>query len=105
MSRVTRARGEGRARAGGRAATWNLSAVSEQVKCSVLCPAFVTSNVFDNYEDLRPEAVKSHQETEAGRQMVAGMKQFLGMGMPAREAGEIVLQAIRDERFYILTHP
>ena len=82
-----------------------LNAVSEQVKCSVLCPAFVTSNVFDNYEDLRPEAVKSHQETEAGRQMVAGMKQFLGMGMPAREAGEIVLQAIRDERFYILTHP
>ncbi len=25
--------------------------------------------------------------------------------MPPREAGEIVLQAIRDERFYVLTHP
>ena len=54
---------------------------------------------------LRAEKVKSHLATEAGRQMVAGMKHFLGTGMPAREAGEIVLQAIREERFYILTHP
>lgn len=82
-----------------------LASVSDKVKCSVLCPAFVTSDVFDNYESLRPENVKSHQATEAGRQMVAGMKHFLGTGMPAREAGEIVLQAIREERFYILTHP
>jgi hypothetical protein len=27
------------------------------------------------------------------------------MGLPAREAGEIVLQAIRERRFYVLTHP
>ena len=82
-----------------------LASVSDKVKCSVLCPAFVTSDVFDNYESLRPENVKSHLATESGRQMVAGMKHFLGTGMPAREAGEIVLQAIREERFYILTHP
>ena len=82
-----------------------LAAVSDRVKCSVLCPAFVTSNVYDSYEELRPEGVKSHLETEDGRNMVAGMKHFLTSGMPAREAGEVVLQAIRDERFYILTHP
>ena len=82
-----------------------LASVSERVKCSVLCPAFVTSNVFDNYEELRPEGVRSHLETEEGRRMVAGMKHFLGSGMPAREAGDIVLEAIREERFYILTHP
>jgi NAD(P)-dependent dehydrogenase (short-subunit alcohol dehydrogenase family) len=82
-----------------------LASVSDKVKCSVLCPAFVTSDVFDNYESLRPESVRSHLATGEGRQMVAGMKHFLGTGMPAREAGEIVLQAIREERFYILTHP
>ncbi|MEM9173780.1 MAG: SDR family NAD(P)-dependent oxidoreductase [Myxococcota bacterium] len=82
-----------------------LSSVSDRVKCSVLCPAFVKSEVFDNYETLRPEGVRSHLETEAGRAMVAGMKQFLGSGMPARRAGEIVLEAIREERFYVLTHP
>ncbi|MBW2496789.1 MAG: SDR family NAD(P)-dependent oxidoreductase [Deltaproteobacteria bacterium] len=82
-----------------------LASVSDRVKCSVLCPAFVTSNVYDSYEELRPGRVKSHLGTEEGRQMVAGMKHFLDSGMPAREAGEIVLQAIHDERFYILTHP
>jgi NAD(P)-dependent dehydrogenase (short-subunit alcohol dehydrogenase family) len=82
-----------------------LASVTDLVKCSVLCPAFVTSNVYDSYEELRPEGVKSHLGTEEGRNMVAGMKHFLNSGMPAREAGEIVLQAIRDERFYILTHP
>lgn len=82
-----------------------LASVGDRVKCSVLCPAFVTSNVYDSYEELRPEGVKSHLGTEEGRNMVAGMKHFLNSGMPARDAGEIVLQAIRDERFYILTHP
>ena len=82
-----------------------LASVSDRVKCSVLCPAFVTSNVYDSYEELRPEGVKSHLATEEGRNMVAGMKHFLSRGMPAREAGEVVVQAIRDERFYILTHP
>jgi NAD(P)-dependent dehydrogenase (short-subunit alcohol dehydrogenase family) len=82
-----------------------LASVSDRVKCSVLCPAFVTSDVYDSYEELRPEGVKSHLGTEEGRQMVTGMKHFLDSGMPARDAGEIVLQAIRDERFYILTHP
>ena len=82
-----------------------LASVGDRVKCSVLCPAFVTSEVYDSYEALRPEGVKSHLATEEGRNMVAGMKHFLGHGMPARQAGEIVLQAIRDERFYVLTHP
>ena len=35
----------------------------------------------------------------------AGMKHLLATGLSAREAGEIALQAIRDERFYVLTHP
>lgn len=82
-----------------------LAGVSDKVKCSVLCPAFVSSDVFDNFETLRPEAVPSPRATQEGAQAIDGMKQFLSMGLPAREAGEIVVQAIRDERFYILTHP
>ncbi len=82
-----------------------LASIGDKVKCSVLCPAFVTSDVFDNYETLRPEGVRSHLATEQGRQMVDGMKHFLKTGMPARRAGEIVLEAIREERFYVLTHP
>jgi short-subunit dehydrogenase len=82
-----------------------LARVTDQVHCSVLCPAFVASEVFDNFETLRPDAVPSPRATPEGAQAIDGMKSLLAMGMPAREAGEIVLQAIRDQRFYVLTHP
>jgi NAD(P)-dependent dehydrogenase (short-subunit alcohol dehydrogenase family) len=82
-----------------------LAGITNKVKCSVLCPAFVASDVFDNFETLRPETVPSPRATPEGAQAIEGMKQFLSMGLPAREAGEITLQAIREERFYILTHP
>lgn len=82
-----------------------LAGVSEKVKCSVLCPAFVASEVFDNFERLRPDRVPSPAATPEGRQAIEGMKQLLATGMPARRAGELVLEAIREERFYVLTHP
>jgi len=82
-----------------------LARVSDKVRCSVLCPAFVASDVFDNFESLRPASVPSPRATPEGAQAIDGMKGLLAMGMPARRAGEIVLEAIREERFYVLTHP
>ena len=32
-------------------------------------------------------------------------QRFMADGMPPDEVGDIVFEAIRDERFYILTHP
>ena len=82
-----------------------LAGITDKIHCSVLCPAFVASEVFDNFETLRPESVPSPRATPEGAQAVEGMKGLLAMGLSARKAGEIVLQAIRDERFYVLTHP
>ena len=82
-----------------------LAGITDKVRCSVLCPAFVASDVFDNFETLRPEAVPTPRATPEGAQAIDAMKGLLATGLPAREAGEIVLDAIRDERFYVLTHP
>jgi short-subunit dehydrogenase len=82
-----------------------LAGITDRVKCSLLCPAFVASDVFDNFERLRPEGVPTPRATPEGRQATEAMKQFLASGLSAREAGEMVLQAVRDERFYVLTHP
>ena len=82
-----------------------LAGVSDKVRCSVLCPAFVASEVFDNFETLRPETVPTPRATPEGAQVIDAMKGLLATGLPAREAGEIVLEAIREERFYVLTHP
>ena len=82
-----------------------LAGLTDKIGCSVLCPAFVASQVFDNFETLRPEAVPSPRATPEGAQAIEGMKGLLATGLPAREAGEIVLDAIRENRFYVLTHP
>ncbi|MAG34041.1 MAG: 3-oxoacyl-ACP reductase [Deltaproteobacteria bacterium] len=82
-----------------------LAQQGDRVKCSVVCPGFVASEVFDNFETLRPDAVPSPESTPEGKQIVDLEKKLLAAGKTPREAGEIVLRAIRDERFYVLTHP
>ena len=64
-----------------------LAGVTDKVRCSVLCPAFVASDVFDNFETLRPAAVPSPRATPEGAQAIEGMKGLLAMGLSARDAG------------------
>ena len=71
----------------------------------MLCPGYVASRVLDNFGTLWPHGVRSPEDMPEGKQAIDAEKQGIAQGMPAREAGEIVLQAIRDERFYVLTHP
>lgn len=82
-----------------------LAGVTDRIGCSVLCPAWVASDVFANFERLRPEGVRSPAATAEGAALVELQQQFLAAGMPAREAGELVLDAVRDRQFYVLTHP
>ena len=82
-----------------------LAAVGDRVKCSVLCPAWVSSEVFDNFERLKPAGVGSPESTPAGKAITDLSRKLLAAGLTPRAAGEIVLQAIRDDTFYVLTHP
>ncbi len=82
-----------------------LAGISDRIGVSVLCPAWVASEVFDNFERLRPDEVPTPARTDEGAQLMALQRDFLAAGMPAREAGELVLDAVRARRFYVLTHP
>lgn len=82
-----------------------LAGVTDRIGCSVLCPAWVASDVFANFERLRPEGVPSPAATTEGAALVDLQQQFLAAGMPARAAGELVLDAVRSQQFYVLTHP
>lgn len=70
---------------------------------SVLCPGPVRTNVFDA-ERNRPAELRN----EAARQPAAGraaLEAILAASMPPNRVAEMVFAAIRNERFYILTHP
>ncbi len=82
-------------------------AAGGKVKVSVLCPGFVKTNIADADRN-RPANMKGKPAAQRGPQeqmMEAMMRQAIAAGMPASEVADMVLAAIREERFWILTHP
>jgi NAD(P)-dependent dehydrogenase (short-subunit alcohol dehydrogenase family) len=76
------------------------------VKVSVLCPGLVRTNIADvelhRPAEMQNEAVPLTSEMQAGR---AAFKNLIETSMPPHQVAELVLDAIKNERFYIFTHP
>lgn len=81
-----------------------LAALGSPVRISVLCPSMVATGIADSFRN-RPEHLggtlvvdRSEQET------LDALRMFIASGMPADDVAEAVLDAIRAERFWVLTH-
>jgi len=76
------------------------------VKVSVLCPGLVRTDII-NAERHRPAELQNEPaprtpEMEAG---LAAFKAALDASMPPAQVADAVFDAIRNERFYVLSHP
>ncbi len=78
-----------------------LAEAGAKVKVSVLCPAYVHTRLCDS-ERNRPIEVKLSADDEAMREE---FRQAFEAGMSPSRVADHVFDAIRDEKFYILTHP
>ena len=84
-----------------------LALAGAKTRASVLCPGYVATNIMDS-ERKRPPEAKDASPMPTGPQAEAFQEWFreqLRSGLSPRSVGDQVLSAIRDERFYILTHP
>lgn len=85
----------------------DLNAEGTQVGCSVLCPGFVNTNIFNSGRnrpaDLANEAAPS-APTPEDEQRMSMFREILRQGMQPAEIADIVFDAIRENRLYILTH-
>lgn len=76
------------------------------VKVSVLCPGMVRTNIADCARsrpvELRDEPVPQTPEMQAG---LAAFKAALQASMPPVQVASVVFEAIRNEQFYVLSHP
>ncbi len=84
-----------------------LELAGAKTKVSVLCPGYVATNIMDS-ERNRPAELKDASQLPAGPQAEAYEEWFreqIRDGLSPRSVGDQVLSAIREERFYILTHP
>lgn len=76
-------------------------------RVSVLCPGYVATNIADSKRNRPAELSDAASWPTGGEFDVLHQKHLdrIRYGLNPRAVGEQVLQAIRDERFYILTHP
>lgn len=83
----------------------DLQMVGANVKVSVLCPAWVNTKIVDS-ERSRPEHLRNASDPAipARPEMEQFIRGVIAAGMPTSQVAEEVVQAIREERFYILTH-
>lgn len=80
---------------------YELSIRNAPVKASVLCPGFVNTKIFSSMPDLSGGSEKSAEQM----QMEASFQERIQAGIDPAEVAERVFEAVRDEQFYILTHP
>ena len=84
-----------------------LAAIGSKIKVSVLCPAGVNTRIMDS-ERNRPAEMQNDSAVEsthpAVKQMDEMLRQLIETGMSPAQIADTVFDAIRSEKFYILTH-
>lgn len=86
----------------------DLQQTGAPVHVSVLCPGWVNTRIHEAGRN-RPAALRNPPTATIVDPTAAetdqAMQQAIQSGMPAKEVAAQVFAAIRDRRFYILTHP
>lgn len=76
-----------------------------KVKVSVLCPALTATRILESGRNHPAGPMPEPDPGTQERAMLDMIKGIFAGGMPPSETANIVLDAIKHERFYILTHP
>lgn len=85
----------------------DLEAEQTQIGCSVLCPGFVNTNIFDSgrnrptelQDNAAPVAISAEDE-----QRIAMFREILRRGKQPADVAEAVFDGIRSKRLYVLSH-
>jgi NAD(P)-dependent dehydrogenase (short-subunit alcohol dehydrogenase family) len=84
----------------------DLRLVSDNVSCSVLCPYFVPTGIHQSHRNRPGELREQTQPTQS--QIIAQMmstKAVTSGKVTAVEVAQMVVDAMRADRFYIFSHP
>jgi len=81
-----------------------LKIAKSAVSASVLCPGPVDTEIAKS-ERNRPDAFGEHESSDIEERFWTSLSSQLAGGMDPAEVGDLVLDAVQNERFWILTHP
>jgi NAD(P)-dependent dehydrogenase (short-subunit alcohol dehydrogenase family) len=81
-----------------------LELVRSKVGVSVLCPGFVKTKIASSHRN-RPGGVESATAHPTAERFATVLDQLVAAGIPPEKVADEVVRAIREPRFYVLTHP
>jgi NAD(P)-dependent dehydrogenase (short-subunit alcohol dehydrogenase family) len=79
-----------------------------KIKTSVLCPGWVNTRILDGERNRPPELQNAPGEASPSPEeemVLEMMRQAVASGMAPEQVADAVFDAVREERFYIVTHP
>ena len=82
-----------------------LRAKKSNIPASVLCPGPINTNISRHSVEFRPGKAKPKADGEKAGKLAKNIQASLEQGMDPDEVGELVAQAIAEDKFWILTHP
>lgn len=79
---------------------------AQKINCSVLCPAFVPTGISKSHRS-RPTDMQNTETPTASMMLAQSMthKAVSSGKLSAADVAQITFDAIRENKFYILTHP
>lgn len=83
----------------------DLRLAGSPVRASVLCPGPINTNIVDSERNRPAESAAQHLDTTAGKKFWDVLTKSLSEGMNPDEVGPMVLDAVVNEKFWVLTHP
>ncbi|RZT42229.1 SDR family oxidoreductase [Cupriavidus agavae] len=84
----------------------DLSLVTDQVRCSVLCPYFVPTGISQSHRNRPAGLTNDAPPTRSQMVSQALSDKAVGSGkVSAADVGQLTFDAIRNESFYIYSHP
>ncbi len=82
-----------------------LRARKSSVHASVLCPGPINTNISRNSVTYRPGRAKPQADGDRQGRVAENIQASLEQGMAPDDVGELVANAIEQDKFWILTHP
>lgn len=82
-----------------------LRSKKSKVSASVLCPGMINTNISSNSIGYRPRKRKPMSDGARSAKLTSDIQASLEAGMQANEVGELMVSAIEQNKFWVLTHP
>jgi NAD(P)-dependent dehydrogenase (short-subunit alcohol dehydrogenase family) len=84
---------------------YELAERGAKIRISVLCPGIVNTRILESARNRPGQLPMTEPLAPTSRPRWEALRQLVPAGMPPEQVANAVFGALREDQFYILTHP